>query len=58
MLATWVEVLPLFIVRRLALRLAERVEIGRDGHRRMAAVARPDVLIRVPEVPSPGKEGS
>lgn len=51
MLARWTELLPLFVVRWLALRRCERVSITREGHDRQAAVARPDVLIRVPPAP-------
>lgn len=47
MLADWTEILPLFVVRWLALRLCERVPYTRDGHNRQAAVARRDVLFRV-----------
>lgn len=49
MLAPWTEILPLFIVRWLALRMCERVHIDREGVGRMCAVARPDVLIRLIE---------
>lgn len=45
MLAGWTELLPLFVVRWLALRLCERVPVSREGHERQAAVARRDVLI-------------
>lgn len=44
MLAAWTEILPLFVVRWLALRLCERVPISREGHGRQAAIARGDVL--------------
>jgi hypothetical protein len=46
MLAKWTEILPLFVVRWLALRMCERVQISREGNVRLAVVARPDVLIR------------
>jgi len=49
MLAKWTEILPLFVVRWLARRMCERVQIFREGNTRLAATARPDVLIRVPE---------
>ncbi|HET6890520.1 MAG TPA: hypothetical protein VFH31_05410 [Pyrinomonadaceae bacterium] len=49
MLAKWTEILPLFVVRWLARRMCERVQISREGKTRLAATARPDVLIRVPE---------
>jgi len=45
MLAKWVEILPLFIVRWLARRYCERVSIHREAHPRIAAIARPDVLV-------------
>jgi hypothetical protein len=51
MLAAWTEVLPLFVIRWLALRYCERVPYDREGNNRSAAVARPDVLIRVPKEP-------
>lgn len=47
MLGKWTEILPLFVVRWLALRYCERVPFEREGNARVAAVARPDVLIRV-----------
>jgi hypothetical protein len=47
MLAAWTEILPLFIVRWLALQLCERVVVGREASERMYAVARPDVLAKV-----------
>lgn len=47
MLSKWTEVLPLFVVRWLALRMCECVPMYRDGNERMAVIARPDVLIRV-----------
>ena len=46
MLAAWTEILPLFVVRWLALKLCQRVSIGRTGS---AATARPDVLVKVPK---------
>lgn len=47
MLAAWIEILPLFIVRWLAVKLCERVPMEREGHSRMVVVARPDVYIKV-----------
>ncbi len=49
MLAKWTEILPLFVVRWLALRMCERMLVFREGNERIVATARPDVLIRVPE---------
>lgn len=49
MLSKWTEVLPLFVVRWMALRMCECVPVSREGHERMAVIARPDVLIRVPK---------
>jgi hypothetical protein len=48
MLAWWTELMPLFVVRWLALRYCERVPFERGGNARTAAVARPDVLVRLP----------
>lgn len=42
MLASWIELLPLFIVRRLARRYCERVSVHGDAW----ITARRDVLIR------------
>ena len=53
MLGRWTEILPLFVVRWLALRYCERVPFEREGNARVAAVARPDVLVRVPPEPQP-----
>lgn len=47
MLAKWTELLPLFVVRWLARRYCERVIVGREGHIRIAATARHDILIIV-----------
>ena len=47
MLAKWTEILPLFVVRWLAVRLCERVIIFREEHERILAVARPDVYIKI-----------
>lgn len=49
MLGKWLELMPLFVVRWLAVRYCERVPFEREGSARTAAVARPDVLIRVKE---------
>lgn len=48
MLSKWTEILPVFIVRWLALRYCERVPFEREGNARTAALARPDILVRVP----------
>lgn len=47
MLAKWTEILPLFIVRWLAIRHCERLIIFREEHERIMAVARPDVYIKI-----------
>ena len=47
MLARWTELLPLFVVRWLALRMCERVSVFREENERVFAVARPDVLVRI-----------
>lgn len=47
MLAMWTEILPLFVVRWLALRMCERVPMSREGNARIVAVARPDVYIKI-----------
>lgn len=47
MLAMWTEILPLFVVRWLALRLCMRVPMSREGHDRIVVVARPDVYIKI-----------
>jgi len=49
MLSKWTEILPLFVVRWLALRLCERMLVFREGNARVVGTARPDVLIKVPE---------
>lgn len=56
MLAAWTEILPMFIVRWLALRICERFIISREDNVRIVAMARPDVLIRLPERSQPKKE--
>jgi len=48
MLALWVEILPLFVVRWLALRYCERVSMLREGHSRLVVIARPDIFVRAP----------
>jgi len=55
MLGRWTEILPLFVIRWLALRYCERVPFEREGNARVAAVARPDVLIRVAASPNTGE---
>ena len=47
MLAKWVEILPLFVVRWLAIRHCERLIVFREEHERVMAVARPDVYIKI-----------
>ena len=47
MLASWTEILPLFVIRWLAVHGCERVIAFREGQDRLFAIARPDVLIRV-----------
>jgi len=47
MLAKWTEVLPLFVVRWLAIRMCERGFISREGNDRTVAFARPDVMFRI-----------
>lgn len=49
MLAKWTEVLPLFVVRWLAIRHSERVPYGHESGKPVTyfAIARPDVLIKV-----------
>lgn len=55
MLAAWTEILPLFVVRWLAVRLCERMPMQREGHTRIVACSRPGVYIVVP--PQPGDSG-
>jgi hypothetical protein len=55
MLAAWTEILPLFVVRWLAIKHCERVHIDREGKDRLCAVARPDVLIRMTPTPTAGR---
>lgn len=43
----WTEILPLFICRWLALNYGERFFVFREGHGRIAAIGRPDVLFIV-----------
>ena len=47
MLSKWTEILPLFVVRWLAIRHCQRVIISREEHGRVVAVARPDVYIKI-----------
>jgi len=56
MLAKWTEVLPLFVVRWLALRICERGFVFREGHDRIVAFARPDVMFKIQE--SKGRVGN
>ena len=49
MLHAWTEILPLFIVRWLALRYSERVPMQRGTNPRTVAIARGDVYIRLKE---------
>lgn len=51
MLGKWTEILPLFVVRWLALKYCERVPFYRESNERYVAVARPDVYIKI------GKQG-
>jgi hypothetical protein len=44
MLGRWTELLPLFVVRWLALRYCERITVG---HGAIVVTARPDVLVRI-----------
>jgi hypothetical protein len=43
MLASWMNLMPLFVVRWMALRYCERVHVGGL----LYVIARPDVLVRV-----------
>jgi len=47
MLHAWTEILPLFIVRWMALRYCERVPMKRENNERTVVTARPDVYIKV-----------
>jgi hypothetical protein len=49
MLGAWTEVVPLFIVRWLAIKMCERVYVRREDNHRMMAVARPDINVRIPK---------
>jgi len=55
MLAAWTELLPLFVVRWLALRACERVSIDRELNPRLAALARRDVLFVLASASQPPK---
>lgn len=56
MLAKWTEILPVFVVRWLALKMCERVIVFRESNPRIAAIARPDLLIVVkPTTPPSGQ---
>ena len=50
MLAAWTEILPLFVVRWLALRKCERYTLARGA---VVAGARPDVLFYIKGGPEP-----
>jgi hypothetical protein len=47
MLSKWTEVLPLFVVRWLAVRICERGFIFREENERIVAFARPDVMFKI-----------
>ena len=47
-LSAWTEILPLFVVRWLALRMCERVPLERNRCMRRVALARRDVYILEP----------
>lgn len=47
MLSKWTEILPLFVVRWLAVRLCERGFVFREGNNRIVAFARPDVMFKI-----------
>ena len=47
MLAKWTEILPLFVVRWLAVRICERGFIFREGNDMVVAFARPDVMFKI-----------
>ena len=50
MLKAWMEILPLFIVKWIALKICERVDYRYEGKvSREFVTARPDVLIKVPD---------
>lgn len=49
MLGRWTELLPLFVVRWLALRRCERLSMAGAGL--TVVMARPDVLVRLPAPP-------
>lgn len=58
MLAAWTEILPLFIVRWIALRHCERFRF-RDSPELRVVMARPDVLFKLPAARAgQGKEAS
>lgn len=48
MLGKWTELLPVFIVRWLALRKCERMFIKSAPPAVVVVMARPDILVRVP----------
>lgn len=47
MLKPWIEILPLFLVRILAVKYSERFVYNYGEHRRKFAQARPDVYFKV-----------
>ena len=47
MLSKWTEILPLFIIRWLALKYCEAVPMQRENNSRMVVTARPDVYIKI-----------
>lgn len=47
MLSKWTEILPLFVVRWLAIQCCERVFMFREANERIVAIARPDVYIKI-----------
>lgn len=49
MLARWTEILPLFMIRWFALQGCERVIGFREWDASVFAIARPDILVRIPQ---------
>jgi hypothetical protein len=49
MLSKWTEILPLFVVRWLALRYCERFHF-KTSPELLVAMPRPDVLVKVPKM--------
>jgi hypothetical protein len=56
MLAAWTEILPMFIVRWLAVHMCERIRLEPGWWAKTVVIARPDILIRLPNV-DPLKKG-